>query len=95
LTLTPAVFLFRNTETRFSEPHAATNSSVVTGTILFARDCQEVEIDNRTGALTRKKAGTCNEATTNEAKTSDPQETMRSRYSGGRLDAIRESFSGR
>src|SRR5262249_7207295 len=65
------------------------------GTVRFmgeGQSCRELQIDNQTGRVSEKKrAGDCKETRT----PTDPQEVMKSRYSGGRLESIRESFSGR
>jgi hypothetical protein len=71
-------------------PATATGSD---GTIRFAGEhCREFQIDNRTGRVSEKhRVDDCKETKT----PSDPKELMKSRYSSGRLESIRDSFSGR
>ena len=62
------------------------------GTIRFGRHgelCRQVAIDNRTGQMTDKGNLPCDKAPPTDAK-----DIMRER-SGGRLDAIRNSFTSR
>jgi hypothetical protein len=63
------------------------------GTIRLVREgdlCRHVTIDNRTGQLTDKGRLSCD-----KAAPTDPREQLRERYSGGRLDSIRDSFKSR
>jgi hypothetical protein len=63
------------------------------GTIKLARDgdlCRQMTIDNRTGQLTDNGRVSCDKATPIDAK-----EQLKERYSGGRIDSIRNSFRAR
>jgi hypothetical protein len=63
------------------------------GTIKLGRDgdrCRQLTLDNRTGQLRDDGAQPCH-----KPASSDPKEQLRERYSGGRLDSIRDSFRSR
>jgi hypothetical protein len=62
-------------------------------TIKFAGDgnhCRQATIDNRTGELTDKGRGACEEPVP-----TDPKERLKQKYSGGRLQSIGDSFRSR
>jgi hypothetical protein len=52
--------------------------------------CRRMALDNKTGRMVEMERLPCTGAPPN-----GPQEIMQQRYSGGRLEAIRESFSSR
>jgi len=63
------------------------------GTIRFAREgnmCRELTIDTRSGQMMNENRRPCEKPVS-----SDPKEQVKERYSGGRLDAIRDSFMSR
>lgn len=58
------------------------------GVITFAREgdaCRQVILDNSTGRLRDNGSVPC-------GKPATPEERLRERYSGGRIDSIRDSF---
>jgi hypothetical protein len=63
------------------------------GTIKLGREgdrCRHLTLDNRTGQIRDDGAQPCHRPVPG-----DPKEQLRERYSGGRLDAIRDSFRSR
>jgi hypothetical protein len=63
------------------------------GTIKLGREgdrCRQLTLDNRTGHVRDDGAQPCHKPVSN-----DPKEQLRERYSGGRLDSIRDSFRSR
>jgi hypothetical protein len=63
------------------------------GTIKLGREgdrCRQLTLDNRTGRMRDDGAQPCNKPISN-----DPKDQLRERYSGGRLDSIRDSFRSR
>jgi hypothetical protein len=65
------------------------------GTIQLSAEgdkCRRLLLDNKTGQVIGGKAVACGG---NADVPFDPKEALKRRYSGGRLDAIRDSFSGR
>lgn len=63
------------------------------GTIRFRPEgnmCREATIDTRTGQMISEDRRPCEKPVP-----SDPKEQLKERYSGGRLDAIRDSFRSR
>jgi hypothetical protein len=72
-------------------PEAATNTHN-TGIITLAPEgqwCRQLSLDNRSGRMVEVGRVKCV-----GPGSVDPEQTMRERYSGGRLDTIRKSFSG-
>jgi hypothetical protein len=70
---------------------AAADSAV--GKIKLGREgdrCRQLTLDNRTGRMRDDGAQPCNKPISN-----DPKDQLRERYSGGRLDNIRDSFRSR
>jgi hypothetical protein len=81
-----------------SASHSQSSSSSVrsdprVGTVTFSSDgdnCRRMVLDNKTGQMVEIGSVRCA-----GSPPSSPEEAMQQRYSGGRLDAIRKSFSGR
>lgn len=63
------------------------------GTVTLSREgdhCRRMELDNNTGRMVEMDRVRC----ASEGPAS-PEDAVREKYSGGRIDAIRKSFSGR
>jgi hypothetical protein len=87
------LFLLKDAAEAFRTPAADDGAAHRSVTIRLAREgdlCRQVTIDNKTGQMTDKGRLPCDKATP-----TDPKEQLKERYSGGRLDAIRNSFTAR
>ena len=78
---------------RMAQPTKEAKSVVATVRLApEGNSCREFHIDNQTGRMTDDVRVTCTSSGTASSKAGD---VMRDRYSGGRLDSIRDSFSSR
>jgi len=79
---------------RSQAPEQRGAGTTTAGIVRFTgeRSCRELEIDNRTGRLSaERQVNDCTE----KRRSTDPNDIMKERYSSGRLNSIRDSFSGR
>jgi len=88
------LFIVREAATSFSTPeHGRPSADEGAGIIKLSREgdrCRQLILDNRTGRTTDGGLMPCEKAPSN-----DPKERLKERYSGGRLDSIRDSFRAR
>ena len=76
-----------------SAPSARTPATARMGTVTLPSNgdrCRRMALDNQTGRMTEVERTRCL-----GSAAATPEDAVRDRYSGGRLEAIRKSFSDR